>query len=216
MERQAKNQTDLAMDQGNWVICPDCDQLYRFSADTLSVGDKVTCSRCGALLSQKKADTYNRALAYTLTSLVLFIIANSFPLLTLKMGGREQASALFTGVQAMAELGMWDLAVLVFATTILVPLLQILGMLFVLMPLRFNIHVGRPALIFRIVKYLAHWGMVEVFMLGVLAAIVKLISMAEVVPNIALFAFAGLMFTSAAASSSLDSGAVWRQLDRSS
>jgi paraquat-inducible protein A len=109
---------------------------------------------------------------------------------------------------------MQALAILVFCTTILAPLAQLLGMLYVLLPLR---HLRVPpkfALVFRFVHSVQPWSMMEVFMVGILVSVVKLAKMAQIVPGIAIFSFFALIVVLAAATVSLDSHEIWERWEK--
>ncbi|MBW2563631.1 MAG: paraquat-inducible protein A, partial [Deltaproteobacteria bacterium] len=107
---------------------------------------------------------------------------------------------------------MWELAALVLFTTFLTPFIQLSGMLYVLLPLKFNRLPWRLPYIFRFLQNIQPWGMMEVFMLGILVAIVKLAKMASIIPGIALYSFAALILVLAAATASLDPDIVWDRL----
>ncbi len=102
---------------------------------------------------------------------------------------------------------------LVFLTSILFPFLQLAGALYVLLPLKFNRLPWMVALVFRFIRGLQPWGMMEVFMVGILVSIVKLGKMASVVPGLAVYSFAILIFVLAAVAASLDPHIVWERLE---
>jgi len=149
----------------------------------------------------------NRALALTIAGIILFVVANSFPFLSFQFRGQITETTLVTGVEMLYREGMWILALVVFFTSVLAPGLQL-----VLLPLKMN-PVGRgfPTL-FRYVATLTPWGMMDVFMLGILVSVVKLADMATIIPETALFAFVVLIFVLAAAQAALDGDSVWSRV----
>ena len=108
--------------------------------------------------------------------------------------------------------GMWPIAGLVFFTTILMPLLQMVSIAYLLLPLRLGRLPGRPDLAFRLVQWAGSWGMTEVLILGLLVALVKLAHIAAVVPGIALWAFGVLMVLLAAISAAFDPREFWARI----
>ena len=160
-----------------------------------------------------RTNSLNRTLALTLAGLILFVLANSFPFLSMKIEAQVQESTLITGIQTLWGQGMWQVALLVFLTTILVPLTQLLGLLYVLLPIKLNRKPWMLAGIFRFVQRLHPWSMMEVFMLGILVATVKLAGMASMVPGISLFAFLVLIFVLAGSMASLDPHLIWEQIE---
>ncbi|MBW1980487.1 MAG: paraquat-inducible protein A [Deltaproteobacteria bacterium] len=192
------------------IACHECDLLQRVRP--LPPGGVARCSRCGGILLQHKRHSLDRTLSFTIAGIILFVVANTYPFLALKSGSLVQETTLFTGIRELSAQGMPELAVLVFVTTILIPLLQLLGMVYVLGPLKFNKTPPGLAIIFRCVRSMQPWGMMEVFMLGILVSVVKLAKMASIVPGLALYSFAILIFVLAAAAASLDPHIVWERV----
>jgi len=191
------------------MACHDCDLIQRLPH--LSEPGTVQCVRCGAVLHQKKRNSIERTLSWTLAGLVLFGIANSFPFLAFKLEAQVRQTTLLTGIEELYAQGMPELSLIVLLTTVLVPLGQMLCMLYILLPLKFNfIPRGLPR-VFRFVRHLAPWSMMEVFMLGILVSVVKLAKMAKIVPGVALFSFLALIFVMAAMTASLDSHLIWEK-----
>jgi len=196
------------------IACHDCDFLYR--KHPLRYGERATCKRCGALLYQKKRDSLDRTLTLSLTALILFVLANVYPFMTFKIGGRVQVSHLITGVEELYEQGFMELAVVVLLASILLPLAKILGTLYILLPLKLNRRSWKAPQIFRFIEALGPWAMMEVYLLGVIVAYVKLIDMATIVLGIALYSFMALILLVAAAGATLDSEEVWERLETTS
>lgn len=193
------------------TACPDCDLILRVP---VAVASSMVCARCGAVLRRRKADSIARATALTLTALVLFVLSNSFPFLAMERGGLIRETTLLTGIHELWQEGLEGLAALVLLTCVLVPLAQMLGLLYILMPLQGKTRpLPHAARIFRLVQEVAPWGMMEVFMIGVLVALVKLGHMATIVPGISVYSFGALIFTMAAAFASLDPPLLWDLLD---
>lgn len=155
----------------------------------------------------------DRTLAFALTGLVLFIVANSFPFLSFEMQGQRTETTLFSGVADLTEQGKGEVAAVVFFTAILAPGLQLLLLLMVLAPLKLGrgLPPGYPTL-FRWFKTMVPWGMMDVFLIGILVSVVKLADMATIVPGTSLFAFVILIFVLAAAQASLDPDIVWERV----
>jgi len=192
------------------ISCHDCDLIHRFGH--VPEGSAARCSRCGAVLYQNKRDSLERTLALTVTGLILFVVANVFPFLGFKLQAQVHETILITGVQELYHQGIWILATVVLLTTIVMPATQMLGLLYVLVPLRLNRIPWKLREVFRFIQSLRPWAMMEVFMLGILVSIVKLGKMATIVPGIAAFAFMALIFILAASLTVLDPHAVWEKI----
>lgn len=206
--------TDSAAD--SYAILAECEDCGLVQSVPSRVEDgRVECARCGAVLSKKTANSIAHALMLNLTALVVFALANAFPFITLRLQGRTQDAELVSAAWALYQDGMWELAALVFLFAILLPFLKILGNLYVLIPL----HAGRRprggTRVFRWVETVHRWAMMEVFLLGVLVAYVKLAGLATVIFGIAAYSFVALIVLVIAAESVLEPRAVWERLRRS-
>jgi paraquat-inducible protein A len=193
------------------LACHDCDLLCRVG--DVAEGATVSCGRCGSVLRRRRRNSIERTLALTLAASVLFAVANLFPFLVFEMQGRATETTLASGVFDLWEQGVPAIAVLVGFTAVFAPFAQLALLLYVLLP----VHLGRvpwqmPRM-FRLLRRIQPWSMMEVFLVGILVAVVKLVDLADVVPGLALWAFGGLIVVLAGALSSLDPEAVWERLE---
>ena len=193
------------------IACHDCDLIQHLPH--MSEPGTVQCVRCGAVLHQKIRNSIERTLSLTLAGLVLFGLANSFPFLAFKIGAQVRQTTLLTGIQELYAQGMPELSLIVLLTTVLIPFAQMICMLYILLPLKFRrIPIKLPQ-VFRFIRHLQPWNMMEVFMLGILVSVVKLAKMAKIIPGVALFSFLALIFVMAAMTASLDSHLIWEKWD---
>jgi paraquat-inducible protein A len=195
------------------VGCHECDAVL--PEPVVPDGGAAICGRCGATLFRRQQQTVEITFALTVAAAILFIVANSFPFLSFEMQGRMTQTTLGSGTEALWDQGRAAVAALVFLTTILAPMVQISLMLYVLGPMHFGLRAPGSAIAFRMVETFRPWSMMEVFLIGILVALVKLADMAEIVPGLALWAFALLIPILAGASAFLDPEIVWRRIEPS-
>lgn len=192
------------------LACPECDALHVLAP--LPGRTVACCRRCGAVLYRARSGTIERARASLLAALPLFVIANLLPFMTLEIEGRDQGSTLLSGAWALWVERHYVLALTVFTVMFLIPTARLLASLWVLDPLT----RGRPkpgaARVFREVERLHPWAMMEVYLLGVLVAWVKLRDLADVHMGPALLAFVGVIVLMAAAEALLEPLEVWERL----
>jgi paraquat-inducible protein A len=150
------------------------------------------CPRCGATLYRSSSVQLERISALTLGALFTFLIAQAFPIVELEMNGATSQTTLIGALVALWSEGMQLVAIAVFCSTILFPLVELLALLYVLVPIRAGAVPPGFNLVLRAVQFVRPWGMVEVLMLGILVTIVKMTSLARVIPEAALFAFGAL------------------------
>lgn len=190
--------------------CHDCGLVHRVSG--LADGTTAVCTRCGSVLFRHRENSIEHALALNLAALLLFAVANTYPLMTLRLGGREQATTLWRGVTALHETGMTGLAGLVFLVAILVPLLKITGAIAVLATVRAGRRPSWLAPAFRRVVALRPWAMSEVYLLGLIVAWVKLRDLATIELDIALFALVTMILIMIWAETVLEPHEVWERI----
>ncbi len=193
------------------MACHECDLLNRIVG--LPEGATSICSRCGAVLVSHKRNSLDRSLALTLTGLILFVMANAYPLLAIKSGSLYKATTLMGSVEVLHAAGMWQIGLLVFLTAILFPFLDLVSRLTILIPLKMNRKPWKLASILSFMQSINPWGMMDVFMLGVLVSVVKLVKMMKVIPGISLFAFVLLIFVLAGIAASFDPHPAWEKLE---
>ena len=197
--------------QDGLVACEYCDLLQRIV--TLPPGGKARCSRCGGVFYRNLPHALEHSLAFTLAGLFLYIVANVFPFLRVSLEGQVQTNTIAAGVVDLWNTGFPALACLILLTTIVAPLLQLLGMLYVLLPVwlgRLVPGIGRAA---RFQDGIAPWAMLDVYMLALLVTLVKLGQMAQVNLLVGAFAFGAFFLILVLATASYDKHAIWQRLE---
>ena len=193
------------------IVCDQCD-LPQLETP-LETGGKASCSRCGKVLYRHQHDGLRRSLIFSLTAAVLFMISNSFPIVSIDSQGLTNSTTLLDAADRLVHDGITSIAALVFATTFLMPAFETLALIYLLLPLHFNRLPPWLPLAFRLVHLVKPWAMIEVFMLGLLVTISKLNALATVVPDIGLISFVLLMFSITAASANFDARTFWKRVD---
>ncbi|MDR3435533.1 paraquat-inducible protein A [Telmatospirillum sp.] len=175
----------------NLIACAECDALHVWRP--IAAGERARCVRCGNVLYRRPRMTSDQMLALVVGALLTFLLANAYPIVDLEVQGIRNSATLLGSIVALWTEERWLIAILVFATTILFPLIDLLSMLALFLTVA---RPGRPMIgfttLYRFVWVLRPWGMIEVFMLGTLVALVKLSHLAHVVPGVALWAFGAL------------------------
>jgi paraquat-inducible protein A len=168
------------------TVCLGCDQAY--ARRPLSSIERARCRRCGSTLGQGHRFSISTWLALTLTAAILMVFANIFPVAVISLGGLESEATVWQSVVALADGPGALVAVAAGMITIAVPALQILTLLWIL---SFAV-AGRscpyfvPAL--RLLRASKPWGMLEVCLLAILVALVKLSGFLHVIAGIGIAA----------------------------
>jgi paraquat-inducible protein A len=173
---------------------------------------RTTCPRCGAITRPRKTDSLQRSWALLLTAAMLYVPANTMPILTLvEVGHSGNPSTLVRGIRDIATSGYWALAVLVFFASIIVPLVKLLGLSYLLI----TTQRGTPGwlrertLIYRVVDSIGRWSMIDVFMVSILTATARMGRLGSVFPGLGAVAFCAVVVLTMLAAHSFDSRLMW-------
>jgi len=193
------------------IACPDCDMLQRLP--DLAPGASARCPRCDKELWRRREDALNRTLALTLAAAVLYVVANTVPMIGLTAVGREASTTVLGGALHLWRNGPAIVAVLVLVTAVVAPALQIGFMLAIVL----GAHREHPPRwvgpLLRHHPATRTWSMIEVMMLGVLVALIKIADYATVIPGVALFVLGALVFLLAGIQASFDRREVWQRIE---
>lgn len=173
------------------VACHECDLLMR--KPKLALGEKAQCPRCGYELYAHRHNVVERSLALVIAALLLYVPANFLPIMQLNLLGQSSEDTVWSGVQGLFDTGMEGVAVGVFLCSMGIPLLKLICQLLVLLSIRWDIGRSYGLLLYRIYHHLRDWGMLEVYLMGVLVAIVKLADMASITVGLGLVCFISLL-----------------------
>jgi paraquat-inducible protein A len=192
------------------VACPDCDLLQRVPA--MPPGGSAHCPRCDCEIARNPTDFLNRTLALTVAAAVLFIAANTTPMLGLSAVGHEALTTVLGGALHLWQNDEQVVAILVLATAVIAPGLQIGLLLAILLG---SMRERPPAWVGRLLRHhpdTCVWSMIEVMMLGVLVALIKIAAYAKVVTGPALYMLGALIFLLAGTQATLDRRQLWARV----
>ena len=162
-------------------------------------------------LHKRKPDSLARTWALVMTAALLYIPANVFPVMTVIYFGRGAPDTILSGVLELLHGGLWPLAVLVFFASIMVPVLKLIGLSFLLISVQRGsiARLRDRTCLFRIIEQVGRWSMIDVFMIGILTALVNFGSIATIVPGIGAVCFAAVVIITMFASMSFDPRLMW-------
>ncbi|GMU72860.1 MAG: hypothetical protein AMXMBFR42_23160 [Burkholderiales bacterium] len=192
------------------LACPDCD--LKQSLPELRPGGSARCARCKVTVARNPVDPIGRPLALAFAALVVFLIANTSPLMGLSAVGRESTTTILGGAIEMWQRGSQITAVFVAFCAVVAPGAFIAFMLAVLIAAR---RPPAPRWVGRLLRWaavVAPWSMTEVMLLGILVALIKIAHLATVVPGIGLAGVAVLVVLLAVISSTFDTRTIWARV----
>lgn len=156
----------------------------------------------------------NRSIALHLAALILLLLANGFPLLSLEIQGRPSTTTLAGAALALYRANMPELAALVFVTSVIAPALLILCTLYVLAAAHLRQRLPLAHATLGLLSHIKPWCMLDVFLLSALVALVKLADIADMVLGPAAYAFAALILVYSAAVANFEPPLLWSRFPR--
>jgi paraquat-inducible protein A len=202
---------NLTSTSTTYLACPDCDAL--FTLPETAEGERVVCPRCAAHLLTDRRNFVSRAAALVVAAAFFFLLANLFPVLTLKADYRESPMLLVGSVTGLERQGFPILAGMVGLFVLVAPAMLLGTMLYVLVPLVRGRRLTYALHLCHAMREARRWNMMEVYLLGVLVSLLKLGKLATLTLGVSFWAYVGLIICLAAAVSLVDPPELWKKLE---
>jgi paraquat-inducible protein A len=187
------------------MACETCGVVLRVK--TTEAGNNFRCPRCKSVVRPYRPYARTQTVALSLAALILYIPANIYPMLTMQALGRQTENTVWDGVVTLYRDGMWFVATIVFGASIIVPVLKLLGLFFLAWGGRRWPQEG--VRIYKIIRWLGPWAMLDVFLLAVAVALVKFGAFGTIIPGPGITAFASVVVLTLLASGSFDPRSLW-------
>lgn len=208
-EQQIASIAAIPADDG-LLACPDCDLLQRIPV--LEPGAAARCPRCGHVVASSKPDSLDRTLALALAAAVVLVIANISPLMELSVSGRQASTTIIGGAGEMWIRGQRLTALLVVFCTVFAPAFHIAITATVTLFARRSAVPHWLGILLRWSEWHRSWAMVEVMMLGILVALIKMAELATIIPGLGLFAAGFLVLLITAMTVNFDPQEIWNKV----
>jgi len=197
---------------GRIVCCPECDEIVRMTHPNRT--GRFKCPNCGHLLFRHRPGMVEKMSALSLAALILFGVTLFFPFLSFQVAGNVSEANFFTAIIYLFIQHDWLLGVAVLMTTVVVPLQRIVLFVSLFVPLYFKKMPFYAVSVLKLLHHSTPWGMLDVFLVGVLVSLVKLLNMGEVIAGTSLWAFGVLVFVLAAMQVTYNPHQVWEMIDK--
>jgi paraquat-inducible protein A len=192
--------------------CPGCGLLQ--TVPGLLPGAAARCARCPTILRRVSAHRLDHIIALTVAALVLLAVMCSTSLMSVQTAGIGHVADLFSGPEELVRQNMAPLAAVVLFVTVLAPFARLSATLYVLIRAHERMPPAHLRRIFAVAERLRPWSMIEVFVLGVFVAYVKLGGIVEITLRTGVYALLALTFVLVWVDAALDREKVWERLDR--
>lgn len=184
--------------------CHACGQI-------VSVADHAHCPRCGSAIHLRKPQSLTRCWAFLIAALLLYVPANLLPIMETTSFGATQSNTIMSGILLLWHTGSWDLALIVFVASVVVPLGKLLALAALLVSVQ-----GRPlgsplqlARLYRLVELVGKWSMLDVYVVALLATLVRFEFLMSVHATSGALAFGGVVVMTMLAAQAFDPRLIW-------
>lgn len=191
------------------VSCHDCHLLSRMPR--ISDAQTALCPRCGGTLHQRKPNSVMRTWALVITGMIFYIPANVLPMTITSALGSAQSDTIMSGVIYFIHSGSWEIALVIFVASIFVPFLKFVILIYLLLSVQFK-SIKRPkdrTLLYRITEAVGRWSMVDIYVVTILIALVKLGVLANIEAGPAAIYFAAMVAVTMIAAENFDPRLIW-------
>ena len=193
------------------LACPDCDLLQRIPP--LERGAKARCVRCGHVLASRPPGPRELPLALVVTALIAFVIANVMPLMDLSAVGRTTSTTIIGGAYQMWVEGEPIVGALIGFCAVLAPGTFLVFMLILLVAARRTPPPHWAGEMLRWAHHFEMWSMLEVMMLGIMVALIKISEVASVETGVGMYAVFALMVLIPSILVTFDARELWTRVD---
>ncbi len=200
--------------QASLINCTTCMLVSRRRG--IPNGEIALCPRCGDELWSRKPHSLVRTWALVVAAAILYIPANLYPVMTVISFGKGHPDTILSGVESLIASGMWPLAALVFFASITVPLIKLLGLTLLLISVQYhwNWRPRQRTILYRVTEAVGRWSMIDIFMISILIALVKLEVIATIEPGVGATSFAAVVVLTMCAAMSFDPRLIWDAMEK--
>ena len=191
------------------ISCHSCHLLCKVTSGL--TGTYAVCPRCGTRLHARKPNSIARTWALVIAAFIFYIPANILPITRVISFGKAQSDTIMSGVIYFVQSGSWHIALVIFVASVFVPLMKLFLLTFLLISVQIKSH-WRPkdrTRLYRITEAVGRWSMVDIYVVTILVALVKLGSLATIQAGPGAIFFAGVVIITMFAAMSFDPRLIW-------
>ena len=169
------------------------------------------CPRCGAKLTEASHASIQVTWALVIAAAILYIPANSLPVLISTSLGSSQSDTIISGVAYLYQSGSWPLALIVLVASVIVPLGKIVALGYLLITVQLGSVKNNQdrTRLYRLVEFVGRWSMLDVFVDSFIVALVQLEPLMSVKPGSGVPLFMSVVVLTVFAARSFDPRLIW-------
>lgn len=152
-----------------------------------------------------------RTWALLLAAAVLYIPANTLPIMHTQLFGNDEPSTIIGGVITLWQSGSYPVALVILVASVIVPIgkISILGWLNFTVQHQYTRGKRTRARFYRFTEAIGRWSMIDVFVVAILVGLIRLGNTISVYPGPAALAFCAVVFVTMIAAITFDSRLIW-------
>lgn len=196
------------------ISCHFCHNLNNIP-ETDDKSQEMHCYVCGSVIHSRIPNSLEKTWALVIAAIILYIPANTQAIMTVQLWGDGRPDTIMSGVMSLLHSGMWPLALLIFLASIFVPIAKLLVLIYLLLSIHFR-SKWRPkerTQLYRITEFIGRWSMIDIFVIGILVALVQFGNTASVTPGIGALSFAAVVICTMVAAHSFDPRLIWDAIE---
>jgi paraquat-inducible protein A len=173
--------------------------------------DVHECPRCDSSVHRRKPNSLTRTWAFLIAGLIFYIPANVLPVMYTTMLGSSSENTIMSGVIEFAEGGSWDIAILIFIASVIVPCIKflVLGLLLITCQRRSKWAMRERSRLFRFIELIGYWSMLDVLVVALVAALVQFHGLSTIEPRLGILFFGLVVVMTMLAAMSFDPRLIW-------
>ena len=194
-----------------YFCCSNCDELVKIPSPVKK--GRYKCPNCSHYIYSYHPDMFEKVFALNFAALILFFVTNYFPFLTFNVLGNSSQANFTTSIIYLYNEDQYLMAAAIFFTTLFIPLIRIVTFIVLCGSLYLGFYPKNTPSMLKVIEKILPWGMIDVFLIGVLVSIVKLVKMGDIIPGISMYTFGAMILILAYAQLIFHPHEVWRVVD---
>ncbi len=188
------------------ISCKNCHKMYERENH-----DDFVCTRCRHKVSRRVKNSLQISLSLTISAILLYIPAMVYPIMEVTKMGVQVESTILQGVASFLEMQNYFIATVIFTASVVIPLIKLVGLLFIFLSLKINVSVENKnkILMFRFIEAIGKWSMIDIYVVALLASIIQLDEVFNIKGGIAATSFCLMVILTMIAANRFDTRIIW-------
>ncbi|WP_413586617.1 paraquat-inducible protein A [Bdellovibrio sp. HCB274] len=186
--------------------CKVCEEILPDSGSSFF----VACKNCGTINHVGSKAGPLLSLMCATSALILYVPANLLPFMSLEVYGNKNTATIWEGIVTLSQGGSWGIAIVVFLASILIPFAKLIILFYLGLSAKSQGQQKLRTRLYNIVEVIGRWSMLDIFLLAVLVAVMKMGPWAHAEPGAGAWIFALVVIFTMISSAAFDPTTIWK------